>query len=99
MLLGAALRDRWWHFGFGWGITVYRCMAWMEIGVENMYWFGFKQKGGAAIPCGPFTEREVNIERQRAKAKDADVSVWFIADNSDDAQVKADYHMREVKQP
>lgn len=65
--------------------------------MENKYWFGFKQKGGAAVPCGPFTSEQVNRERQLAKAKDADVSIWFVADNYDDAQEKADFHMQQGK--
>lgn len=57
------------------------------------YWFGFKVKDGKAIPIGPFSYSEVNLERERAKARDAEVSPWFVADTAEEATEKAKFHL------
>lgn len=61
--------------------------------MDNKFWFGFKLKKGMAIAQGPYSREQVNIERARAKAPDADVSQWFIADNQDEAQKKAEFFL------
>lgn len=58
------------------------------------YWFGFKVKGGSPIPIGPFSYSQVNLEREKAKARDAEVSVWFVADTKEEAVKKAKFHLQ-----
>ncbi|PAV70850.1 hypothetical protein WR25_22880 [Diploscapter pachys] len=77
-------------------MTMYRPSRWKgtltisvlldRIDVEK-YWFGFKVKGGSPIPIGPFSYSQVNLEREKAKARDAEVSVWFVADTKEEALV------------
>jgi hypothetical protein len=62
----------------------------------NKYWFGFKVKGGSAIACGPYKQDEINKERNRAKAPDAEISTWFIADSEEEAQERAAFFLRDV---
>jgi hypothetical protein len=58
------------------------------------YWFGLKQKGGRAIAIGPHkTHEAVSEARQKAKAPDMDVSIWFVADTDAEAQEKAVLHL------
>ena len=61
---------------------------------ENEYWFAFKQHGGSAISCGPYsTYEEVNSEREKAKARDCDVSIWFVAADKTAADAKAQQYL------
>lgn len=65
----------------------------------NKHWFAFKQKNGSPIPMGPYSSDQVNIERERAKRPDADVSQWFIADTEQEAQEKADFWLPRSQPP
>ena len=59
------------------------------------YWFGFRQlPDGNTIACGPYSSAdEANKERNRAKASDADVSQWLVADTVEKAQQRAAYFL------
>ena len=61
--------------------------------MTNRYWFGFKLKRGTAVAMGPYDREQVNAERSRAKAPDADVSQWFIADTEEEAQKRAEFFL------
>ncbi|EGQ7958083.1 hypothetical protein LFR94_004671 [Vibrio vulnificus] len=65
------------------------------------YWFGFRQlPDGATIACGPYSSAdEANRERSRAKAIDAEVSQWLVADTEEEAQQRAAFFLENKPLP
>jgi hypothetical protein len=66
--------------------------------MSTKYWFGFRQTSprppGQAIACGPYETRDrAMAERQRAKAWDCEVSIPFLAETQEEAEVKAKQHL------
>jgi len=62
----------------------------MIEGIEDKWWFGFRQTQGRVIACGPYEQYEkANLEREKAKAPDCSVSSLFVAKTKADAEEKA----------
>lgn len=60
-----------------------------------MYWFGFRQlPDGNVIARGPYRDADIALkEREKAKAKDIEVSCWFVAENEKEAEERARFFL------
>lgn len=64
-------------------------------------WFGYKAlHGGAAIAEGPYDDVEKAMSaRAKRKAIDMDVSPWFSAENREEADQIAKWHLEGAPYP